>query len=280
MYLFRVSVLPLFILGLAAPFAGGEDVEHSDLAIVSLVPSVTEILFALGVEDQLKAVTTFCDYPEEAGEMPKVGDFSNPSVERIVGMEPNLVFATVPEQQRTVESLRTLGVRTEIVNPESIDEILLAIEQIGEWTGTSARASKIVEAMSRERDALEERVREQERRLRVYVELDVNPLFTVGRGSFVNRLVELAGGQNIVESEMPYLAVNAEIIVAGDPEVIILTYPGTAEEVGSRAGWENISAVIEGRIVDDVDPNLITRPGPRCVKGAAELFKRFYPDAE
>jgi iron complex transport system substrate-binding protein len=280
MYRSSIAALLAVLFTLTAHSASDGDIEPAEPAIVSLVPAVTEILFALGVQNQLRAVTTFCDYPEEARALPKVGDFSNPSIERIVGMKPDLVFATIPEQRGTVEHLRRLGVRTEIINPESIDEILSAIVQIGEWTDASARAHKIVEEMSAERASLQGRIAERGRRLRVYVELDVNPLFTVGRGSFVNRLVELAGGQNIVDSEMPYIAINAEIVVARDPEVIVLTYPGAATDVSSRAGWGTVSAVVEGRIIDDVDPNLLTRPGPRCIKGAVELFERFYPDVE
>jgi iron complex transport system substrate-binding protein len=279
MHSLRLLLFLWVFSGVTSVFAEEARKKADDLVLVSLVPSVTEILFALGVGDQLRGVTTFCDYPEEALAIPKVGDFSNPSIERIVGIEPDLVFATIPEQQRTVENLINLGVRTEVVSPESIGDILLAIEQIGDWIGASSRAAEIVEEMSAQLGALEKRVRTR-KKPKVYVELDVNPLFTAGRGSFVNELLERAGGENIVESRMGYIAINAELIIARDPEVIVLTHPGSGEDMASRAGWDVVSAVRNGRIVDDIDPNLIMRPGPRCVQGAVELFNRFYPDVE
>jgi len=245
--------------------------------VVSLVPSVTEILFALGAEERLVGVTAFCDYPEEARLKPKVGDFSNPSLERILRLEPDIVFATAPEQLRIVGKLRNLGITTEVVNPESVGAVIETVRRIGGLVHRNDKAEEIIDEIVEERRRLGDLVKKVRRRPRVYVELDVNPLFTVGRGSFVNELVELAGGENIVESGMPYLTVNPEIIVANDPEVIVLVYSGRKEEVSSRIGWNDISAIRNGRVYDDVDEDLIARPGPRCIKGALELFKRFHP---
>lgn len=246
--------------------------------IVSLVPSVTEILFALRAEHQLVGLTTYCDYPEEAKLKTKVGDFSNPSIERILALDPDIVFATAPEQLRTVKTLQKLGITTEIINPESIDKIVESIKKIGEITHTENRAIEIVDRIVKQKKLLEERVKRMDRKPKIYVELDVNPLFTAGKDSFVNQLIELAGGENIIESGMSYLPINSEAIIAKDPEVIILAYPGTKEEVSSRIGWQSVSAVKNARIYDDLDPNLIIRPGPRCIEGASELFKRFYPE--
>ena len=274
----RFSVLLVGLTILAA--CTGRTPGTSEQRVVSLVPSVTETLFALGVEERLVGVTTFCDYPHEARLKPKVGDFSNPSVERIMALKPDLVFATAPEQLRVAEELQDLGIHTEIVHPESIDEILEEIEKIGGIVNAQENAVRLANALRREKSLLEERVKQVGSRPRVYVEVDVNPLFTVGRSSFVNELVRLAGGENIIESDMPYLTVNPEIVIAKDPEVIILAYPGTEDEVSSRVGWQGVAAVKTGRIYDDVDPDLIARPGPRCIQGALELFRRFHPETE
>lgn len=277
-FLVLASVLPV---SLTLLFGCGERVSKtSHQRIVSLVPSVTEILFALGAEEKLVGVTTFCDYPEEARLKLKVGDFSNPSIERILALEPDLVFATAPEQLRIVESLRNLGIRTEIVDPESIDEILESIRRIGELAQKENRAREIIDEIAEEKRMLENLVENVEKKPKVYIELDVNPLFTAGRSSFVNQLIELAGGENVVESDMPYLPINSEVVVANDPEVIVLVYSGRKEEVSSRIGWEGVSAVRNGRIYDDLDENLVARPGPRCTKGAFELFKRFHSEIQ
>ncbi len=252
----------------------------SSARIVSLVPAVTEILFVLGVEERLVGVTTFCDYPEEAKLKTKVGDFSNPSIERILALDPGLVFAAAPEQLRVADRLKKLGIRTEMINPESIDEIMESIRRIGEITDSRSRAEETIDELLREKAILESLVAKIERRLSVYVELDVNPLFTVGRGSFVSQLVELAGGENIVKDNIPYLPISSETIIASDPDVIVLAYPGAKEGVSSRIGWKDVSAVKAGRIYDDVDNDLITRPGPRCIKGAFEFFRKFYPEIQ
>lgn len=276
-----VARLSVLLVGLVIlPACTDRAPETSQQRVVSLVPSVTEILFALGAEENLVGVTTFCDYPEEARLKQKVGDFSNPSVERILGLDPGLVFATAPEQLRIAEELEDLGVRTEMVHPESIDEVLQSIKKIGETVRAGERAEELVSKLRRERSVIQDRTRKVDRRPRVYVEVDVNPLFTAGRGSFMNELIELAGGENIVESNLPYLTVNPEIVIAGDPEIIVLAYPGTKDEVTSRAGWQGVSAVKTKSVHDDLDPNLITRPGPRCIEGALELFKKFHPEDE
>lgn len=274
-----LAVKPFLLIGLVLSLGcSNKTPEPSHQRIVSLVPSATEILYALGVEERLVGVTTFCDYPEEAKSKPKVGDFSNPSIERILALNPDIVFATTPEQLRILKKLQNLGIRTEIISPESIDEIVESIKRIGEITHRENRAIELVEQLVKEKEILEEKVKKLGKRPRVYIELDRNPLFTAGRGSFVNQLIELAGGENIVENDRAYLPINSEVVIAKDPEIIILAYPGTKEEVSSRIGWQSVSAVRNGRIYDEVDPNLITRPGPRCIKGAFELFKRFHPE--
>lgn len=245
--------------------------------VVSLVPSVTEVIFALGAEEKLVGVTTFCNYPPEAKLRPKVGDFSNPSLERIVSLKPQVVFATMPEQRPIAEKLENLGLRVFFVQPESVDGILSSIQKVGKVLAKGTVADSLVREL---RDGLDciERLTSNIKRRRVYVEIAANPLMTATDNSFVGELVALAGGINIGKGPKPYVVINPERIVRKNPQVIILAHPvSTPEEVKKRIGWEEISAVRENRICE-IDPDLVLRPGPRIAEGARELLEKIHPE--
>jgi iron complex transport system substrate-binding protein len=246
--------------------------------IVSLGPSFTEIIFAIGAEEKLVGVTTYCDYPEAALQKPKVGDFLNPSVERIVALEPDCVLATGPTQTRIVERLEKLGLKVVQLNPESIAGVERCIEVIGGIAGIEAVAAELIEGV-RDSVAQMNRLTSQiQKRRRVFLEIDANPLVSASPGSFLGELVRLAGGENVVGSGSGYPVVNPEQVIEWDPEVIIIASPAVSlEQVRGRVGWEQVSAVKQGRICR-VDPSLISRPGPRGVQGAAELHRLIYPE--
>lgn len=253
--------------------------KRSSQRIISLVPSVTETIFALGGEDKLVGVTTYCDYPEEAKKKQKVGDFSNPSIERIMFLRPDLVFATAPEQSKIINKLKTLGIDVITVQPESYSEIIESIKEIGSLLGKEKRAEEILNGLEDDLKSLKRLVEKIKEKRKVYIELDCNPLFTVGKNSFLNELIELSGGENIAGyTEQTYFAINPEIVVKSDPEVIILAYPSEGKSVKRRIGWKRITAVKENRVYSDIDWKLITSPGPRFTKACFELYKRFYPE--
>jgi len=253
--------------------------KRSSQRIISLVPSVTETIFALGGEDKLVGVTTYCNYPEEAKKKQKVGDFSNPSIERIMFLRPDLVFATAPEQSKIINKLKTLGIDVITVQPESYSEIIESIKEIGSLLGKEKRAEEILNGLEDDLKSLKRLVEKIKEKRKVYIELDCNPLFTVGKNSFLNELIELSGGENIAGyTEQTYFAINPEIVVKSDPEVIILAYPSEGKSVKRRIGWKRITAVKENRVYSDIDWKLITSPGPRFTKACFELYKRFYPE--
>jgi len=253
--------------------------KRSSQRIISLVPSVTETIFALAGEDRLVGVTTYCDYPEEAKKKQKVGDFSNPSIERIMFLRPDLVFATAPEQSKIINKLKTLGIDVITVQPESYSEIIESIKEIGSLLGKEKRAEEILNGLEDDLKSLKRLVEKIKEKRKVYIELDCNPLFTVGKNSFLNELIELSGGENIAGyTEQTYFAINPEIVVKSDPEVIILAYPSEGKSVKRRIGWKRITAVKENRVYSDIDWKLITSPGPRFTKACFELYKRFYPE--
>jgi iron complex transport system substrate-binding protein len=244
--------------------------------LVSLGPSFTEVIFVLGGEDKLIGVTTYCDYPPPARQKPKVGDFLNPSIERIVALEPDCVLTTGPSQARTTSKLERLGLNVVQLNPESIAGVERCIRTIGQIVAEDSTAERMIAELRESIGELRLAVSRIEKRRSVFLEIDTNPLVTASPGSFLGELLELAGARNIVETGSGYPVINPEHIVKMNPEVIIMANPAVSlDEVKGRVGWEQVSAVRYGRI-RRVDPSLISRPGPRAVVGAAELHRLIY----
>jgi iron complex transport system substrate-binding protein len=239
--------------------------------IVCLVPSVTEIIYALGQEKQLAANTTFCDYPAAAKSVYKVGDFSNPSIEKIVALKPRLVFATLPEQRTAVEKLQQMGIKVFISRPNSLDSLFREIVAIGQALGAQARAEALADSL-RGRLA---RITVPARKRRVYFEVSDAPLMAVGKSSFIAEVIERAGGINIFgDIAKEYPVVTQEEVIRRDPEVVItLRVPQMANSVNQRIGWNNVTAVREHRVYD-IDPDIVIRSGPRLIQGIAELAAR------
>jgi iron complex transport system substrate-binding protein len=240
--------------------------------IVCLVPSITEIIFALGREDYLKGNTIYCDYPAVAKRIDKVGDFSNPSLEKIVGLKPEIVFATMPEQKIIIERLEELGIKVFISQPKTIDGLLKEIKFISKILGVEQRGDSLVSAMEKDMNQIKSSLTI----VPVYLEISSTPLMTVGSGSFINEVVTRAGGKNIFDDFIQeYPVIDQEKVIKRNPEIIFILHPMTKkQEVKERIGWGNIDAVQNNRIYDDVNPDLLFRPGPRIIQGIQTLAQR------
>jgi iron complex transport system substrate-binding protein len=246
--------------------ACAENQATGGLRIVSLSPGMTEILFSLGAGDRLVGVTTFCDFPEEARKISKVGDFSHPSVERIVGLKPGLVIVNLPEQMRVKKQLDDLGMNVFVSSPHSLADIYGEILALGKELKLNRQADSLIEYMK-----LNLRPIETAYRKKVYVEISPRPIITIGADAFLNDLIHRAGGVNVfADLEKDYPVVSQEAVIARDPDVIIVLHP---EPVAGRTGWDRISAFKSGRIYTGLDPDHLMRPGPRLVKGFQELEK-------
>jgi iron complex transport system substrate-binding protein len=244
--------------------------------VVSLVPSVTEIIYALGAEDKLVGVVTPCDYPLKI-DKPIVGTFSLPSLERIYTLKPDLVFVEDIEQKYLWAQLKKLNIRIDIASPQSIEEVYEAIENIGDILNKRKRADSLVNSMRCELDSLQKMMKGVKRR-RVFIEIAENPLMTVGNGSFMNELIEAACAINIAENiNIPYPIVNQESVIKANPDIIVVAHKGGTNPA-KRSGWDKIDAVRNRRVYQDIDPNLLMRPGPRIIKGVRALMERMYPE--
>jgi len=252
--------------------------------IISLAPSNTEILFALGLGNKVVGVTDFCDYPEEAREIERVGGVE-PNLEKIVDLEPDLVlYIGGAAQLEKTQTMEDLGLTVLVLAPSDIEGIFADIELVGRATGTEDEAADLVSELRARMDGVLSRVAQAERQPLVFYELDAtDPTrpWTAGPGSFIDALITMTGGINLGASAgMEWAQFSTEEIIAQDPEIIILgdaNYGVTVASVEERPGWGVMTAVKEGAIYP-IDDTLVSRPGPRIVDGLEELARIMHPE--
>ena len=259
-------------------------IDQAPQRIVSFGPSITEILFALGLEEKVVGVSNYCDYPEAAKLKAKVGDAFNPSLERIVELEPDLVLTLKQEQLN--RELDALGIKFMVLDPEDIDGILGDIELVGEITGTEKKAEELIEDMQ---DSISQVIAlvEDAPEVRVFFIVDATDLtlpWTAGTGSFIDALITMAGGENIAaKAQGAWVQFSLEQIVSADPEVIVIqTMTGgiptvSKEGLEEHPVWGEMTAVKQGKICF-INGDLVSRPGPRIVQGLEEMAKIIHPE--
>jgi len=227
---------------------------------------MTEILFALGAGAQVVGITTFCDYPESTKYVTKVGDFSRPSIERIVGLKPDLVIVNLPEQRYIKASLEKLKINIFISSPKALNDIYQEITDISKFLKKEREADSLINYMQTNIKPIN-----PARKKRIYLELSPRPLITIGHESFLNELVEIAGGENIFcDLDQLYPVVAQEEVIKRNPEIILLLHP---EGFKDRTGWQKISAIRNNKVIKDLNQDYLLRPGPRLVEGFEELRK-------
>ena len=239
---------------------------------ISLVPSITEIFYLLDADDSLLATTIYCDYPKEALEKPKVGDLIHPDYEKILRLNPDYVLITLPMQEMVRRNLDKLGLKWLAFSPESIEGVLKTIDSLGKITGKITRSAFVIDSLRKILKTLESPLRSPG----VYIELSYKPLYTCGRKSFINEVIEVAGGRNIfADQNTAYFSPPQEDIIKKSPDIIILSYPGAQKEkIYRRLGWENVRAVKKHHIYI-LDQDIISRPGPRIFSAIKILNKMF-----
>jgi len=250
--------------------------------IVSLAPGITETLYALGLDREIVGVTTFCTYPEAARLKPRVGGFTNISVEKIVALNPDLVIGTADgNRQETVDKLESLGIPVYVTNPKTLEEILAVVLQVGTITGRERVARRLTADLQKRVAHLSALVAAQ-KKYRVFFQVGGEPLITVGRDTLHNQLINLAGGVNIAgEEKTLYPRYSVEEVVAQQPEVILFSSMKYAADVtrvwGHWRKWPNIPAVRDNRLII-IDTDLIDRASPRIVDGLEAMVKALHPE--
>ena len=253
--------------------------------IVSLAPSNTEILFALGLNDSIVGVSEYSDYPAEALGKDIITKFYPLDIENIVAAEPDLVVAANIHKDEYVPQMESLGLKVIVLDPKTVDEVMDAIAIAGEATGTEDAASQLIEDMQARVDAVQSLVSglSEEEIPRVFYVIWHDPPMTVGNDTFQSEVIKLAGGQSIFDDLSGYPAVDLETILDRDPQVIVV---GSGHDVEKDEVFEwamnesrlqDTEAASENRIFK-IDANLVDRPGPRIVDGIEEMLRLIHPE--
>lgn len=250
--------------------------------LVSLSPNLTELVFAIGLDAHLAGRSSACDAPSEVKHIPVVGDFGRPNHEALWKARPDVVLLTDLENPGTRAQLARRGVRVMTLPCESWDDMIDAARQLGAALNRPDAAEAWVHRLTLRLTTLKEHVAREmpiDSRPLIYVEIWGNPVTTAGRNSFLHEVIELAGGRH-VGATLPgrYMAISAEWVIQTNPDTILLAYMldgmRPADALRRRVGWRAIRAVREDRIIDDIDPDLLLRPGPRLIDGAEQLADR------
>lgn len=261
--------------------------EEEPERIVSLIPSNTEITFALGQGDKMVGVSDNDNYPEEVLELEQVGGMEF-NTEAIIGLEPDIVLAHesgVSYAQEAFDQLDEAGVDVFVVeDAEDFDATYETIEVIGMMIGAEAEAEQLVDGMKEDFSELEELTATipEEERPSVFFEISPEPdIYTAGANTFFDELLTVIHANNATGEEEGWFAIDPEAIIELNPDVIITTYgdfiDDPREQVTSRDGFDGVEAVINERVYD-VDTDLVSRPGPRLAEGAKELAELIYPE--
>jgi iron complex transport system substrate-binding protein len=248
--------------------------------IVSLAPSVTETLFALGIGDRVVAVSDFCDYPPAVKRLPRVGSFNAPSVEAVLGQRPDLVIGTPsPGNHERVLTMRRLGLQVEIVDPERLADLPVVTRRIAAVAGVPEAGERLVATMTREMDAVRARVAGAPKP-RTLMLVGQDPLIAVGPESFLGEMLVAAGAVNVAPTGESWPRLNLEVVIAADPEVIIDCSMGTEAGTATLGFWTrfpSLAAVRTGRVHPFRSFEAL-RPGPRLAIALEELARVLHPD--
>jgi iron complex transport system substrate-binding protein len=252
--------------------------------IISLGAASTEILFEIGAEKQIAAVSDVSNYPEAAKSLPTIGGFDAKtiSIEKIVSFNPDLIIIYSGMHDFMIASLEKFGIPYYVSKDATISDVIDEIRDIAYLTGHKSKGDELSDSYKKIVAELSKSIGSQDSRPKVYWEVYNNPYMSIGKNSFMTDVVKICGGKNIFDDvEQDYPVVSEETIIASNPDFILLPndmFPDV-DEVKGRAGWQNISAVKNGNIVI-IDADIYTRPGPRIFAALQSMNKILYGKAD
>lgn len=259
------------------------DLHDRPQRIVSLAPSITEILYFLGLGEKVVGVTQFSNYPPEAASRPKVGSYVKLNVESIIGLAPDLAIGTVDGNSASaVNILEQAGIKVYLVNPRSVMDAVATIPLIGMVCGAGREADAAAEGLKRRIEKVK-RTTEGTARPKVFLQINLRPIMSVNRNTFHHDVIHAAGGINVTANEsLNYPRVGIEEVIRIDPDVIVISSMERGGEYEKARiewfNWKAIKAVKEGR-VHLIDSDLLDRPSPRLVDGIEEMHRIIHQGA-
>jgi iron complex transport system substrate-binding protein len=254
--------------------------------IVSLAPSDTEWLFAIGAGEKVVGVTLYDNYPPQVQRIARVGGYvaKTISVEKILSLKPDLVFSRGHIQKAVIEALERLGIAVVATEPQDFDEIYAAIVLMGQLTGQVQQAAQVVAAMQQRVARIRQKVETlaPAQRVTVFYKAYDEPLLTAGPSTFIGQMITMAGGINIFSDlTETYPQVSAEEVLRRNPAIILgpasRSAPLSSTWTTQHPGWSRIDAIQHRRFYL-LDDDLISRPGPRLAEGLEVMVKTLYPD--
>jgi iron complex transport system substrate-binding protein len=246
--------------------------------IVSIVPGMTEVLFDLGLSDRIVGVTTNCDYPAAAADKAKVGDWII-NMESLLALEPDLVVGMPSTNSLTLAELDQLGINTLAYEAQSVADIYELYRIVGARTGTTEAAEAIIADTKAQIESVNKRIAAvpEADRLRVFLEVGYEPLYTASKGSLQDELLTLAGGINVVQMNQAWVEYSVESVLLDNPDAIVILHPASTEaDLVNRSGYDKLTAVQENRITDAIDANILVRPTKRIADGVTQLAEFLY----
>jgi iron complex transport system substrate-binding protein len=262
-------------------------IKEKPKGIVSLVPSNTEIAFAVGAGDRMVGVSQFDDYPEQVKDIEKIGgqDFN---VEKIISLKPDLVLAldsNAHHSKEGLDQLRESGIQVVVVqSASSFSDVYESINMIAKATGTTEKANQVIDGMKSKVASIKEKAATipEEDRVKVWLEVSMPPdMYTTGSNTFMNEMLEIINAKNVAADKKGWVKFSSEAAVKRQPDAIVITYgyrvDNAVKNVLNRDGWENVPAVKNKRVYS-VKSGLVSRAGPRLAKGVEELASVIYPD--
>jgi len=260
-------------------------IEKTPQRIISLSPSNTEILFALGLGDKVVGVTEYCNYPQAAATKLKVGGFSTVDIEKVVSLEPDLVLATNIHSKTVVPALEKLGLTVVALTPTSLSEVLDSITLVGKITGQNKQATEMVSSLRSRIEVITDKTEtlSSKQNPRIFYVTWHDPLMTAGTGTLADDVIRSAGGQNIASDISGDKTIDLETVIYRDPQVIVASVGmGTGEDlpwqyVQTETRLKNTQALLNDRIYK-IDGDLIHRPGPRIVEALEQMACFIHPE--
>lgn len=253
--------------------------------IVSLAPSNTEILYAIGLEDRIVGVTDYCDYPPAAADKERIGGYNTISVEKVLAADPDLILAAPGSTEEVVNRLRALGMTVVTLYPETIDDVLQDIDLLGRVTGQEEQAAACVEGLQERISVVAEGVDGQGEKPSVVHVVWHDPIWISGDGTFQNEVITAAGGTNAFGSVDEWGIVSLEEFIATDPDLILVSSGTGMTEEGhdviqdyflNEPRMQGLKAVQSGHVYV-IDTDIISRGGPRIVDALEEVAAILHP---
>ena len=286
---FRSNHFPLFFFTFLLLLQSGcsrqqnNSNEHptGKLRIISLAPSLTEMIFAIGAGDQLVGRTNACDWPPAAAKIPVIGAFGRPSLELLASIHPDLVIDVDLADEETGKKIAALGMRRETFSCKTPDDIPVVLRKLGKLTGHTREADSLALSISTGLAEFKKKAANEPHKNTLYLEIWNDPFWTGGQGSYTSALIAYAGGQNLGDAvKKEYFEISQEWVIQKNPDMIACMYmakkSSAADEVMNRTGWENIAAVKNHRVYDRFDNSLFLRPGPRVLEGVEQLYRTIH----